>query len=117
MNNSPTVGATTKAGWFGGVVLILPTIIKAVEEITQGNNTVNLNGPEKYLAIGGIVILAITHIFRYLQSLKLIPVSVEKIVDEAGNVIGTVGSDFEKGTSLPIESAITPDGPTTTQVS
>jgi hypothetical protein len=94
INNKVSIGLTTIIGWTSALFALLPTVIKAVE-----SGTTALAGPEKYLAIGGIVVGAITQIGRYLQAHKLIGVSTE--------------IPFEEGTgvSLPPESAAKPDGP------
>jgi hypothetical protein len=66
MNKTVSIGPTTIVGWLGALVGILPIIIKSIE-----SGTVAFNGPEKYLAIGGIVLGCITQIARYVQALKL----------------------------------------------
>lgn len=63
---SVSIGPTTIIGWLTGLVGLLPSLWKSIEE-----GQVALHGPEKYLAIAGIISLAITNIGRYVQSLKL----------------------------------------------
>lgn len=58
------IGPTTIVGWISAVLGLLPIVVKSVEE-----GAVALAGPEKYLAIFGIVMAGITQIGRYLQSL------------------------------------------------
>lgn len=59
------IGPTSIVGWITAVLGLLPIIVKSVEE-----GAVAFSGPEKYLALLGIISLAITQIGRYLQSLK-----------------------------------------------
>lgn len=67
MKTSVSVGATSIIGWLGAVLGLLPVIVKSIEE-----GQVALGGPEKWLAIAGIVVGAITQIGRYLQAHALI---------------------------------------------
>jgi hypothetical protein len=94
MNNKVSIGSTTIVGWSSALLALLPTIIKAVE-----TGSVALAGPEKYLAITGIVVGAITQIGRYLQAHKLIGLNVNKVAEELSH-------GFEQG---PPESAIKPE--------
>jgi hypothetical protein len=94
MNNKVSIGSTTIVGWLSALLALFPTIIKAVE-----TGSVALAGPEKYLAIGGIIVGAITQIGRYLQAHKLISLNVNKVAEELSH-------GFEQG---PLESAIKPD--------
>lgn len=67
VKTKPTVaiGPTTVVGWLTALLGCLPIIVKTIEE-----GTVAFNGPEKWLAVIGVVSLAVTQIGRYLQSLK-----------------------------------------------
>jgi hypothetical protein len=69
MKTTVSIGATTIFGWITAVVGILPLVFKSVEE-----GQIAFHGPEKWLAIAGVVSLAITQIGRYLQSIHLIKV-------------------------------------------
>jgi hypothetical protein len=67
MKTSVSIGATSVIGWVTALLGLMPVIVKSVEE-----GAVAFNGPEKWLAIAGIVIGAITQIGRYLQAVHLI---------------------------------------------
>jgi hypothetical protein len=67
-----SIGPTTVVGWITSVLLALPPAITEIVALIE-NEKARLAGPEKWLAILGIVTLAITLIGRYLQSLKLPP--------------------------------------------
>lgn len=67
MQTKVSIGVTSIVGWATAVLACLPIIIKSIEE-----GTVAFNGPEKYLAILGIVTAAVTQIGRYLQAHALI---------------------------------------------
>lgn len=58
-----SIGPTTLVGWLGAVLALLPVIVKSIEE-----GAVAFGGPEKWLAIAGIVLAAVTQIGRYLQA-------------------------------------------------
>jgi hypothetical protein len=102
-NNKVSIGSTTIVGWVSAILALVPTIVKAVE-----TGSTALNGPEKYLAVTGIVIGAITQIGRYLQAHKLIGINTEKIFSDLSN-------DFESPVTP--ETAVKPDGPKTTEAS
>jgi hypothetical protein len=57
------VGISTIIGYLTLALGLLPIVIKTIEE-----GQVAFNGPEKWLAIGGIIMGAITAIGRYIQS-------------------------------------------------
>lgn len=67
MKTSVSVGATSILGWGSAILALLPVIVKSIE-----TGTVAFQGPEKWLAIAGIIFGAITQIGRYLQAHALI---------------------------------------------
>jgi hypothetical protein len=67
VKTSVSVGATSVLGWMAALLGLAPTIVKSIEE-----GTVAFGGPEKWLAIAGIIFGAITQIGRYLQAHGLI---------------------------------------------
>ena len=91
------MGTTSIVGWLGAVLALLPTIIKSVE-----TGSTALAGPEKYLAITGIVLGTITQIGRYLQAHKLIGLNVEGIIND----VNKLATPFEEGK---IQSAVKAD--------
>ena len=65
MKTAVPIGITTKVGWGTALLALIPLIVKSIEEGTAASV---VGGPEKWLAIFGIVIGAITQIFRYVQA-------------------------------------------------
>jgi len=65
MKTNVPIGITTQLGWGTAVLALVPLIVKAIEE---GSASFAVGGPEKWLAIFGIVIGAITQIGRYVQA-------------------------------------------------
>lgn len=63
MKTSVPVGITSVIGWATMVLGCLPIIVQSVAE-----GAVAFQGPEKYLAILGIVVGAITQLGRYIQA-------------------------------------------------
>jgi hypothetical protein len=66
MKPKVSIGATTVVGWLTALVGLLPIIVKSIE-----SGTTAFNGPEKWLAVAGVIFGSITQVFRYAQSLKL----------------------------------------------
>jgi len=95
VNTQVPVGSTSVIGWVGGLLGLVPTIVTDIE-----SGVVDFNGPQKYLAIGGLVLLAITQIGRYLQAHALISNSVSGVVTKVDNT----AEEFEK--VLPLESSV-----------
>ena len=62
-----SIGITTVIGWLTLAAGVVPILVKTLEE-----GQVALGGPEKWLAIAGIVLGGITAIGRYLQAHALI---------------------------------------------
>jgi hypothetical protein len=67
MKTSVSIGATTVVGWVTAALALLPSVIESIKV-----DEVALNGPNKWLAIAGIVIGAVTQIGRYAQAHALI---------------------------------------------
>jgi len=65
MKTNVPVGVTSWFGWLAGLAALVPTIVKDIEE---GQAALLVGGPEKWSAITGIVLLAITQIGRYFQA-------------------------------------------------
>lgn len=98
-NNKVSVGITSIIGWLSAFAALSPAIVKALE-----TGQTDFNGPEKYLAIFGIVSGLVTQVARYLQAHKLIGISTSS----------SATNDFEIGspkTVIPPASSLTPDGP------
>jgi hypothetical protein len=57
------IGPTTWVGWVTMAVGLLPSLVKTVE-----SGVVSFHGPEKYLALAGIIAGSITNAGRYLQA-------------------------------------------------
>ena len=103
MSNKVSIGSTTIIGWASGLIAVVPTIIKTIE----GDNA--LTGPQKYLAIGGAIILGITQIGRYAQAHKLIPNSWAEDIDTAIGDVEKIAPEV----SETLQSAAKADGPDT----
>lgn len=97
-NTSVPVGITSIIGWLGAFLALVPTIIKAVEE-----GQVALAGPEKYLAIAGIVLGAITNIGRYLQAHKMINSGTSEALE---GLLDTTGLNAPSNAGVPHDNSV-----------
>jgi hypothetical protein len=69
IKTSVSIGITSILGWLVGLGGALPLIVKLFEE---GVAAYHVGGTEKWAAIFGLVIAAITQIGRYLQAHALV---------------------------------------------
>ena len=67
MKTSVSIGVTSIGGWLAAILGLLPVIVKSIEE-----GSIAIGGPEKWLAIAGIIFGAITQIGRYMQAHALV---------------------------------------------
>lgn len=67
MNDSTKVpiGVTSIVGWTTAALAAVPLIVKTIQE---GTAAFQIGGPEKWIALFGIVSLALTQLGRYLQA-------------------------------------------------
>jgi hypothetical protein len=104
-----SIGPTSIAGWATAVAAMIPVIVKAIEE---GKASFVVGGPEKWLAIFGIVIAAVTQIGRNAQSVA----QVRAAPLAAAAAPALAGIDQEEAAYAEVENAeqselsATPDG-------
>lgn len=85
------------SGWIAAILLTGPAIIEQIVALVN-NEAVHLSGSGKTLAILGVAVKICVMIFRYLQSLKILP-----------------AAEVEPVAAIAAESAATPDGAQTAE--